>query len=106
MQEFFKLNKTEDIDFDEDKAFSDAWWLSSNENMLVRELFTQKVRNGFMKFVDKGYRISGHDNMIIIIANRIFEPQEYSKLEADILEVARVLKTNTKFYKVEKEEEI
>ncbi len=101
--EFFKLNKTEDIDFDEDKAFSDAWWLSSNENLLIRDLFTQKVRNGFMKFVDKGYRISGHDNMIIVIASRIYEPQQYSLLEKDILSISAVLKNNTKFYKQESE---
>ena len=91
------LLKDKDIDFDNDKRFSEAWWLTGDEK-LVRELFTQEVRDGFMKFVDKGYSIEGYEEILIIIASKALEPQEYSKFESDISAISSVLKNNKKFY--------
>ena len=103
--EFLKMNDSEDIDFDEDNEFSDAWWLSSSENVLCRELFTQNIRSSFMKYIDKGYRISGQKNMLIIITDSVIQPEDYPSIISDNREIAKFLKTNNKFYKkVVKEE--
>lgn len=103
--EFLKMNETEDIDFDEDKEFSDTWWLTSNENMIVRELFTRNIRSNFMKFADKGYRISGQGNMLIIITNKVYEPENYPSVTSDMKIIAKFMRTNKKFYKPEPKEE-
>ena len=92
------MNETEDIDFDDDKEFSSAWWLSSNENMLVRDLFTKNIRSNFMNFVDKGYRICGNKNVLFIITNKPLCSKDYSKLISDIRMIQRFLKNNKKFY--------
>ncbi len=96
--EVLRLNNTEDIDFDDDKEFSDAWWLSSNMNMVVRDLFTKEIRKKFMKYVDKNYRIIGKNNMLLIITNNLYEPEDYNKIESDIRAISNFLKTNKKFY--------
>ena len=102
--EFFKMNETEDIDFDEDKEFSDAWWLTSNDNMIVKQLFTTNIRKNFMKYVDKGYRISGQQDMLIIITNTVYQPENYPSITSDMKVISRFLRTNKKFYnKVEEE---
>ena len=103
--EFLKMNTTDDIDFDDDKAFSDAWWLSSNENMIVRQLFTKNIRTNFMKFVDKGYRICGQQNMLIIITNSVVQPENYPSITSDMRVIARFMRTNRKFYTPEEKEE-
>ena len=96
--EILHINNTEDIDFADDKEFSSAWWLSSNENMVVRELFTKNIRSNFMNFVDKGYRICGNRNVLFIIADKPFCPKDYSILNSDIRMIQRFLKNNKKFY--------
>ena len=96
--ELFHLNKTEDIDFEDDKNFSDAWWLFSNENILVKDLFTRSIRNSFMKFVDKGYNIIGYNHLLIIIADKLYETENYYQLMSDISEIHKILKSNNKFY--------
>ena len=98
------MNETEDIDFDEDKEFSDAWWLTSNDNMIVKQLFTTNIRKNFMKYVDKGYRISGQQDMLIIITNTVYQPENYPSITSDMKVISRFLRTNKKFYnKVEEE---
>ncbi|MBQ3643171.1 MAG: hypothetical protein II961_01110, partial [Candidatus Riflebacteria bacterium] len=96
--EVLHMNETEDIDFDDDKEFSDAWWLSSNDNLIVRDLFTKNIRSNFMNFVDKGYRICGRRNVIFIITNSTLCPEDYSKVISDIRMIQRFLKNNKKFY--------
>lgn len=96
--EILHLNKTVDIDFDEDKKFSEAWWLTSNETSLVKQLFTTNVRNNFMKFVDKGYQICGDLHTIIILTDHLYEPEDYVRLTSDIKAISKFLKTNKKFY--------
>ena len=97
--EFLHLNKTEDIDFEDDKIFSDAWWLSSNQNIIVKDLFTRNIRTNLMKFVDKGYNIIGSKHLLIIITNKPYESEDYYQLISDINEIHKILKTNHKFYK-------
>lgn len=96
--EVLGMNKTEDIDFDEDKEFSSAWWLSSNENMIVKELFTKSIRSNFMNFVAKGYRICGRRNVLFILANRALWPEDYSRVISDVRMIQRFMKNNKKFY--------
>ncbi|MBP5467674.1 MAG: hypothetical protein J6Z11_00350 [Candidatus Riflebacteria bacterium] len=96
--ELLRMNKTEDIDFQDDKEFSSAWWLTSNENIIVRELFTKTIRSSFMKFVNKGYKICGQSNFIFILTNDIIQPDHYSEIMSDLRAIQRFLKTNKKFY--------
>ncbi len=102
--ELFKMNDTEDIDFDEDNEFSDAWWLSSSENTLARELFTANIRSNFMRFYDKSYKICGQKNMVMIITNHVIQPEDYPQIITDMLDIVKFLKTNEKFYKKEVEQ--
>ncbi len=99
--ELFKMNETEDIDFDEDNDFSDAWWLSSSENEIVRELFTSNIRSNFMRFCDKNYKICGQKNMVMIITNHVIQPEDYPNIITDMLDIINFLKTNNKFYNEE-----
>ncbi len=96
--EVLHMNETEDIDFEDDKEFSNAWWLSSNENMIVRELFTRNIRSNFMSFIDKGYRFCGNGNVLFIITEKPLWSKDYSKLISDIRMVQRFMKNNKKFY--------
>ena len=96
--EVLRLNKTLDIDFDDDKAFSDAWWLTTNETMIVKDLFTKPIRSKFMSFLKRNYRISGQGNMLIIITDNVLLPDEYSRVVYDMRAIQRILKTNQKFY--------
>ena len=97
--ELLRREATEDIDFEEDKEFSDSWWLSSNENVLVRELFDKKVRKTFMSFVDRDYVICGHQNHIIILAGKIINPNTYKYVFSEMNKIQTVFKENGKFYK-------
>jgi hypothetical protein len=96
--EVLKLNKTLDIDFDEDKRFSDAWWLCTNETIVVKDLFDRNVRNGFMRFLNRNYRITGQGNMIIIITEKPMLATEYPRLINDMRQIQNLLKSNKKFY--------
>lgn len=97
--EFFHLNKTEDIDFEDDKTFSGAWWLSSEQNFSVKDLFTRNIRTNLMKFVDKGYNIIGYKHLLIIITNKLYETENYYQLISDMKEIHKIFKSNKNFYK-------
>ena len=96
--EVLKINKTKDIDFDEDKRFSDAWWLCTNETIVVKDLFDRNVRNGFMRFLNRNYRITGQGNMIIIITEKPMLATEYPRLINDMRQIQNIIKNNKKFY--------
>lgn len=96
--EVLRLNKTLDIDFDEDKAFSDAWWLCTNETMIVRDLFDRNVRSNFMKYLNRNYQITGQGNMLIIITEKPLLVNEYPRVINDMRLIQRFLKNNKKFY--------
>lgn len=96
--ELFGMSETEDIDFDNDKEFSSAWWLTSEENMLVKDLFTTNIRSFFMNYLDKNYRICGQRNAFFIMANKLIDPDNYSQITSDIKSIARCLRSNKKFY--------
>ncbi len=97
--ELLKLKVSEDIDFDDDKEFSNTWWLSSSENVLVKELFDKSTRSFFMKYAKKGYSISGNRDMLIIITDKLYTTNQYTQLEADMRNISKFLKTKEKFYK-------
>lgn len=96
--EVLKINRTQDIDFDEDKAFSDAWWLCTNETMVVRDLFDRNVRSNFMKYLNRNYQITGQGNMLIIITEKPLLANEYPRVINDMRLIQRFLKNNKKFY--------
>ena len=97
--EILKMEVTEDIDFVEDKEFSDAWWLASNENVLVRDLFDKKVRKTFMSFVDRDYIICGHQDYIMILAGKIINPNTYKYVISEMNKLRQAFIENGKFYK-------
>ena len=96
--ELFGMNETEDIDFDNDKNFSEAWWLSSEENMIVRSLFTASIRSCFMRYVDKNYRICGQKKTVFIMTNGLIEPDNYSQVISDMRSIASCMRKNILFY--------
>ena len=66
--------------------------------MIVKDLFTKNIRANFMKFVDKGYRICGRKNVLFIIADKPYWPEDYAKITSDIRMIQRFMKNNKKFY--------
>lgn len=96
--ELLKMNESEDIDFDEDKEFSNAWWLCSNENILARYLFTDNIRKHFMDYLNKNYTICGQKNKLFILTNHTVEPKNYSNIINDIRKIRSFLKNNKKFF--------
>ena len=96
--ELFGMNETEDIDFDNDKIFSEAWWLSSEENMIVRSFFNDSIRACFMNYVDKNYRICGQKKTVFIMTNGLIEPDNYSQVISDIRSIASCMRKNILFY--------
>ncbi len=79
--------------------------LTSNENMIVKQLFNRNIRSNFMRFSNKGYRISGQKNMLIIITNKVVEPENYPSIISDMKVIDKFMKTNSKFYNPEVEVE-
>lgn len=102
-EEALKMNESEDIDFDDDKKFSNAWWLCSNENILARYLFTPNIRKHFMDYLDRNYTICGQKSNIIIVTNHTIETEKYSNLIKDIRNIRLFLRNNNKFYKQKQE---
>ncbi len=100
--EFLKKEETEDIDFEDDKEFSDSWWLASSENVLARDLFDKKVRKTFMSFIDKDYIICGHKNYIIILAGKTINPNTYKYMISEIKRIQQAFIENGKFYNINK----
>lgn len=96
--EVLKINKTKDIDFDEDKLFSDTWWLCTNETMIVKDLFDRNVRSNFMRYKNRNYQITGQGNMLIIITDKPMLANEYPRVINDMRAIQRFLKNNKKFY--------
>ena len=81
-----------------DKKFSDAWWLCTNETMIVRDLFDRNVRSNFMKYLNRNYQITGQGNMLIIITEKPLLANDYPRVINDMRAIQRFLKNNKKFY--------
>lgn len=96
--ELFGMNDSTDIDFQNDKEFSDAWWLSGQSDSEIRNLFTTMIRSGFMRFAEKGYRICGRSKMIIVIADKLIEPEKMNSVIADMRAIQKILQRNPKYY--------
>ena len=81
MNEVIKLNTTEDIDYDDDKEFSDMWWLCSRkDNQKVREIFSNsQLRQECMKFGHRKYRMAGFGKHLILVSHEALKPSEYSE---------------------------
>ena len=96
------LNISEkDIDFTNDKKFSDKWYLSSIENeSIVRELFNNQVRASFSNYIiENNYIIGGKRNMLYIITTEPVEPYKYDLVANHLIKIKEILKVNKKFYK-------
>lgn len=104
-KEYFNLQNTQDIDFSSDSLFSDTWWLSGDNQQLVRELFSANIRSGFKRFADKGYSIFGYKGMICIICDKLNLPDKYDAMINDMKAIQKLFQSNNKFYSKVRESE-
>lgn len=96
--ELFGMADSTDIDFQNDKAFSDTWWLSGQRDSEVRNLFIPPIRSGLMRFADKGYRICARGRLIFIIADKLVEPDKLNSVVADMKAIQMILQRNNLYY--------
>ncbi len=96
--ELFGIADSADIDFQNDKDFSDAWWLSGQIDSEVRNLFIPAIRSGFMRFAEKGYRICARGHLIFIIADKLVEPEKLNSVVADMKAIQKILQRNKLYY--------
>ncbi len=94
----FGYKRGEDIDFEEDKEFSDTWWLTSMDRTAIPTLFNRQMRHDFMAFKEKDYRILGEGGMIYLLTSKAYDPEDYSKLVLDMISIQKILKRNRRFY--------
>lgn len=99
-KELIHSNLTKDIDFKEDKEFSDAWWLcSSDSDNEVKKLFSHdSIRSKSLKLVDKKYCLAGYGNILIIVSQDRIPLENYQSFLSDIRTYHDFMSLNKDFY--------
>lgn len=82
----------QDINFTEDKKFSDSFVLQGKDENVTRSLFAAPVRNAFMKFANTETRVEGDKNRLIVTRSVVIEPEKWSQLLKDTFALYEILK--------------
>lgn len=102
VEELIHSNLTKDIDFTEDKEFSDTWWLCSNDSdREVKKLFSlENIRSNSLKLVHKKYRLAGCGNILIIVSQDRIDLENYRNFLSDIRLYQEFMSSNKEFYNI------
>lgn len=84
---FGKMFGGQDINFDEDEQFSKAFVLQGNEEESVREIFTEKVRLGFLDYKGQNFTFEGKDNQILIYRQKRIKPDDVLEMLQDAYKI-------------------
>ncbi len=82
----------QDIDFDDDKAFSDAFVLQGDNETAVRNLFDAQVRQWFVAQAARSFFFETHGNTLLFHTGKRRPPREAKELMQQALEVMNVLR--------------
>ncbi|MBK7860124.1 MAG: hypothetical protein IPJ65_16220 [Archangiaceae bacterium] len=82
----------QDVNFDEDPAFSKAYVLQSQgaEDEL-RRLFNEPVRSAFTQLAPKGVQVEGRDDLVVLHYGRRLKPERLGELVDDSVSVRQTL---------------
>ncbi len=87
-----KLFGGQDINFAEDKTFSDAFVLQGEDEGAVRNLFNQQVRNRFSSFKDENIQFEALGNTMIFHRGKYIQPNEVKKMLFDSFAIFDAIK--------------
>ena len=82
----------QDINFNEDKKFSEAFVLQGNKADETRSFFDADVRKAFMKFASSETQVEAENDTLVIHRNLIIEPELWSPLLRDSFSLYEALK--------------
>lgn len=96
MDEVIRINTSEDIDYAEDKEFSDMWWLCSHkENQKIKEIFNNpQLRHECMNFAKKKYRMAGFGKHLVIVSHDALSPSDYNEFLDSLREWQKIISTH------------
>lgn len=84
----------QDINFDDDPQFSDAFVLQGESESMTRELFSSDIRRGFVKFAGTNSQIEGRGPRILLHNGKRTKPEQITRLLKDTFDVYNLLKTS------------
>lgn len=94
-----QLLEKQDINFEDDQAFSEAFVLQGQDEISLKYLFNREVRNFLMRYAGSSAEIEGHGSTLLFHKGRLEWPSDFENLGREALELCRLLKKT-----VEKEE--
>ena len=81
----------QDINFDEDPAFSKAFVLQGADEGRVRDLFTSSLREFFMRFQGRNFQIEARADFILFHEGRYTDPGKAREIVERAFEILNVL---------------
>ncbi|MFC1746426.1 hypothetical protein ACFL35_20705 [Candidatus Riflebacteria bacterium] len=85
-----KMFGGQDINFDEDTNFSNAFVLQGESEGMVRKLFTKEIRRAFMEFEGSNLQVEARGNMILIHEGTSIKPMEVKNLMAKAFKIMNI----------------
>ncbi len=89
-----KILGGQDINFENDFAFSSDFILKGSDEYDVKTYFSQKVRNCFVSLKKEDIRFEAFEDVVLFHYSRFIEPAEMPQMLANGLEIVEALKEN------------
>ncbi|EKD82963.1 MAG: hypothetical protein ACD_39C00976G0002 [uncultured bacterium] len=83
----------QDINFSDDKKFSDAFILQGEVEKDVRNFFDERLRKAFMKFAGNEMHMEAGKNALVAHRSRIIDAQQWSALLKDAFSAYEAIKS-------------
>ncbi|EKD81652.1 MAG: hypothetical protein ACD_39C01707G0002 [uncultured bacterium] len=83
----------QDINFSDDKKFSDAFILQGDNETEIRNFFDEKIRKAFMKFTGNEIQMEAYKNTLVVHRGATIDAQQWSPLLKDAFTIYEFLKT-------------
>jgi len=81
----------QDIDFEEDHAFSRAFVLQGEDEEAIRKLFNSEVRRWFVDRKDRHLQFEARNNTLVFHTGRRHKPDQAKELMQEALEIMNLL---------------
>ena len=86
------LFEVQDINFEEDQHFSDAFLLQGEDEISLKYLFSPEVRKYLMRYAGSYTQIEGAGTSLFLHKGRLEFPSDFETLARDTLDLYRLLK--------------
>lgn len=98
---FGKMFGGQDINFPEDKEFSDSFVLQGYNEADTRQLFDSKIRKEFLRFKHSDYRIEGDAQTIVVHKDLRLDVEQIRNLIQDTLYIHDIIISSSVFKEFE-----